>query len=304
MLNPVPLPLAPKEPPNPGLYQPAGANNREDALIDKQLDRVVALHFARLLSPLLRARNPSRALLVVGCPGDGKTFSLSVIASRLGIDLLITAGADYSGALEGAPVEVLASAEKWMRWKSATTKRPIALLVDDIDASIAAENTDQERTGNTNLLVGKLQSICNSPDQFTDSVGNPIPLLWTANTTAHFRSPLIRHGRVRIHHHVLDWQTKVAIAERIFNPATPAHSRAVQDLVERYRNKPIAFFKDLHAELADDAIAQAIESNGFDLPAIEAAAERAQTLDPDALLAAASARAGDDPTPERSVPHV
>ena len=48
-------------------------------------------------------------------------------ASRLGVDVLLTAGADYSGSLEGAPLEVLNAAFSWMKWKSAQTKRPIAL---------------------------------------------------------------------------------------------------------------------------------------------------------------------------------
>jgi hypothetical protein len=302
MLTPVPLPTATREPPNPGVYHPAGSNNRDDVLIDAKLTTVVALHFARLLSPSLRARNPAGALFVISWPGDGKTFSLLVTASRLGVDILYTAGADYSGALEGAPLEVLNAASAWMKWKSAQTKRPIALLIDDIDASTAAENADQERTGNTNLLVGKLQAICNSPDQFTDASGNPIPLLWTANSTAHFRAPLIRHGRVRIHQHVLDWPTKASIVERIFKPATDGERRAIRNLVYRYRHKPVAFFNDLHAELGDRLIAEAINEHGLDIVAIDAAAQRAQSLDLEALFAAACERAnhGGDFSTERS----
>lgn len=302
MLNPVPLTSVAREPNNPGLYQSAGSNNRDDILIDGKLADVVALHFARLLSPRLRERNPARALLVIGWPGDGKTLSVLVLASRLGVDLLHTAGADYSGSLEGAPIEVLKAASRWMKWKSAETRRSIALMIDDIDASTAAENADQERTGNTNLLVGKLQAICNSPDQFTDASGNPIPLLWTANATSHFRAPLIRHGRVRIHHHDLNWHTKADMVERIFKPATPIERRALRNLVYRYRNKPIAFFNDLNAELADDAIAQVIKRSGLDIPAIEAAAARSQSLDMRELFAAAHARAnhGGDFTTERS----
>lgn len=291
MLNPVPLTSVVREPNNPGIYQSAGSNNRDDILIDDKLADVVALHFARLLSPRLRERNPARALLVISWPGDGKTISLLALTSRLGIDLLQLAGADLSGSLEGAPIEVLNHAFKWMRWKSAQTKRPIALMIDDIDASTAAENADQERTGNTNLLVGKLQAICNSPDQFTDANGNPIPLLWTANATSHFRAPLIRHGRVRIHHHNLDWHTKADMVERIFKPATPIERRALRNLVYRYRNKPIAFFNDLNAELADDAIAQVIKREGLNISAIEAAAERSQSLDMRAVFAAAHERA-------------
>lgn len=59
MLNPVPLTSIGREPANPGIYQPAGSNNRDDILIDEKLADVVALHFARLLSPRLRARNPA-----------------------------------------------------------------------------------------------------------------------------------------------------------------------------------------------------------------------------------------------------
>ena len=306
MLNPVPFASANREPTNPGIYQPAGSNDRDDILIDAKLAEVVALHFARLLSPGLRARNPARSLLVIGWPGDGKTLSLLVIASRLGVDLLLTAGADYSGSLEGAPLEVLNQASAWMRWKSAQTRRPIALLIDDIDASTAAENADQERTGNTNLLVGKLQAVCNSPDHFMDASGNPIPLLWTANTTAHFRAPLIRHGRVRIHRHVLDWPTKASMVERIFEPASDLERRALRNLVFRYRHKPIAFFNDLHAELGDEVIAEAIKRHGLDVTAIEAAAGRAQSLDMRRLYAAARARAdhGGDFSMVRSEPHV
>jgi len=298
--------MATNEPPNPGIYQPAGTNDRDDILIDAKLAYVVALHVARLLSRILRARNPARALLVIGWPGDGKTFSLLVSASRLGVDVLHTAGADYAGSLEGAPLDVLNAASAWMKWKSAQTRRPIALMMDDIDASTAAENADQERTGNTNLLVGKLQAICNSPDQFTDASGNPIPLLWTANTTAHFRAPLIRHGRVRIHHHDLDCQTKASIVERIFKPATDGERRALRNLVYRYRHKPIAFFNDLYAELGEHAIADAIQRHGLDMAAIEAAAERAQSLDLPSLFAAARARAGHggDFSSERSPPDV
>jgi hypothetical protein len=306
MLKPVPISSAEHEPPHPGVYQPAGSNNRDDVLIDEKLTDVVALHFARLLSPALRARNPVRTLFIVGWPGDGKTFSLLVACSRLLVDVVLTAGADYAGEYEGAPVAMLKAAHTWMRWKSAETKRPIALLIDDIDASTAAENADQERTGNTNLLVGKLQSICNSPDQFTDASGNPIPLLWTGNATSHFRGSLIRHGRVRIHHHDLNWHTKADMVERIFKPATPVDRRALRNLVYRYRHKPIAFFNDLNAELADEAIAQIIKREGLNITAIEAMAARSHHLDMRQLFAAAHARAesGGDFSSQRSAADV
>ena len=88
-----------------------------------------------------------------------------------------------------------------------------------------------------------------------------------------------------------------------YRPMSGARSA---NLVYRYRHKPIAFFNDLHAELGDRAIAEAIQRHGLDIAAIEAAAERAQSLDLRNLFAAAHARAkhGGDFSMERSEPHV
>ncbi len=150
--------------PCPGVYQQGRSYDRPDMqLDDSPLADAIALHLANHISPRRRARRIAGTLFILGCPGIGKTETVRAVASRHDVDLLITAGADYNGATEGAPVEKFHTAFQWMRTHSRTSRRPFALLIDDIDASILEERDDQERTVNSNLFIGTLRVVCDPP---------------------------------------------------------------------------------------------------------------------------------------------
>src|SRR5437870_5048213 len=136
MLNPVPLlTISEREPACPGSYQAAGSNDRQLCHIQESLADEIGIHLGVHLVAELAADFPERMLLILSRPGDGKTFSIKVLASRLKYELLTIPGAQLGGALEGAPVDTIKTAFNWMRWKSALAHLPFALLLDDLDAS-------------------------------------------------------------------------------------------------------------------------------------------------------------------------
>ena len=284
-LRPLPIPASiDREPPCPGIFIAAHTYDRPEFLVDRKLRRSLRRHYAKLLAPKLRALRPPRAFFLIGCPGEGKTENILVITSRAGIDVLLIAGADLGGALEGTPATTLQQAFAWIAWHTATSGQLCIILIDDIDASIIPERPGVERTNNTEAAIGKLQAVCNSPDLYTTANGTPVPLVWTANSTLHMRPALLRPGRTTIYRHEPDWPTRLAILDHLFQPADERQRRQLHKLAWRYRHHPISWWNDHRSSLLDDALDACIEtSEEVNAGALDHIADHLEKLDIDAL---------------------
>jgi SpoVK/Ycf46/Vps4 family AAA+-type ATPase len=260
-------------------------------LNDDPLADAIDEHIANHVSPRRRARRLARTLLILGPPSSGKTQTARARSSQLNADLLLMAGADLSGATEGAPVDKLEAAFTWMRHHSRIHRRPFVLLIDDVDASILEERPDQERTDNTNLLIGKLQAIANDPTLYTTDDGVPIPMLWTSNNTRYFRPALIRAGRCKIYRHALDPVRKARIIQNLLRPPTPRDRVLLNNLIEQHKAQPIAFWEQLAGDLSTSSIVEAVRRYGLDPAAIDAADRAATRFDITTLADAAKRRA-------------
>lgn len=260
----VPLPgtVPPAAPPCPGLYQRAGTFD-PDFLLDPDLTAPLDTHIARHVVPGLDMEN-QRGLLIVGEPGDGKTTAVRVHTSRRGLDLLQMPAADLCGATEGLAVQRLNEAHAFIRAKSAETGRHFVLLLDDVDASILDERKDQERTINTDLLIGKLQSILESPNAFCDARGVPVAFVLTANSTASLRPALVRAGRCELLSYHPTWQRKADILIHHLKPDSETDQRRLRWLVYLYRAYSLSWFSTLTADLRRAAIAAAVAEHGLD----------------------------------------
>lgn len=287
------VPLQPSTPPPPpacpGTYQEAGSFDRQDYLLDPGLVAALDTHMAMHYVPGLRLEN-QRGLLIVGEPGDGKSTTIKVHASRRGIDVLQMPAADLCGATEGLAVQRLNEACAYMHAKSAEAGRHMLFQLDDLDASIVDERKDQERTINSSLLIGKLQSLLESPDACRDAMGIPIAFVFTANTVANFRAPLLRDGRCQVFRYRPTWQWKADAQIHHLRPSTDRDRKRLRCLVYKYRIRPMAWFTALAADLKRAAIASAVAEHGLaDHDAIVRAADQAR-LDVRALFRLAKAR--------------
>jgi len=284
----VPLPSTTPQP-CPGLYQEAGTFDRPDYLLDPDLVAPVVIHLAMHYVPGLKIEN-QRGLLIAGQPGDTKSTTIKVIASRHRIDVLQMPAADLCGATEGLAAHRLNEAYAYMRAKSAETGRHFLFQLDDLDASIIEERQDQERTVNTNILIGKLQSILESPDGFRDAMAIPIAFVFTANNISNFRPPLLRDGRCQVFRYSPTWQWKAEALIHHLKPETHRDRKRLRCLVYKYRTHSMSWFTTLAGDLRRAAIANAVTKHGLaDHDAIVKAADAAK-LDVPTLFHLANAR--------------
>jgi len=249
----------------------------------------LVLHFVKnMLAPTIE---PPLLLLIQGPAGEGKTMQTLVTCGRLGVDLVVLPGYALSGEQEREPVDVLRRAYLEGSAIRQVAKRPVMLLIEDLDTSIAAMLPDRRYSVNSQLLNGALMSLTQDPYHLGEIVTERVPMLATGNDLTSLYGPLMRHGRATI----IDWvptrEDKVEVVRNLLRGCLADEEIAgVERLVDHFSggevNLPVAFYEVLRNSIFDELILDVIRrTNGIHLPEVYRALESSRpTLTIEALI--------------------
>jgi hypothetical protein len=205
-------------------------------------------------------------LLIQGPAGEGKTMQTMVTCARQGIDLIVLPGYALSGEQEREPVEVLRRAYLEGSAIRQVAKRPVMLLIEDLDTSIAAMLPDRRYSVNSQLLNGALMSLTQDPYHLGEVTTERVPMLATGNDLTSLYGPLMRHGRATI----IDWvptrDDKVEVVRHLLGGYLPDDEVAgIERLVDHFSggdlNLPIAFYEVLRTSMFDQLILDVIRGS-------------------------------------------
>lgn len=233
----------------------------QNVWISNEFTNAVVLHITK--NQLNNAQvNTPLILAIQGGTGEGKSFQVKEICSRMKANVLSVSGAMLSGSYERESLDVLMSAYIYASHIKKTSKRPTVLLIDDFDLSVASTFEDRGYTVNSQLLSGFLMNLADDPTQCGQEKTYRIPIIVTGNNFHPLHAPLRRHGRMNI----FEWQPsieqKIRMVRSIFNFESTTDLQELDDLVKKYAQEPIAFFASLKNDVVDEAILQTINREG------------------------------------------
>lgn len=255
-LRPMPPKPAP-EPSHPG-FVPCGLYARPEMELCPRLFRFVRRHVfgAYLLGREEHGR--SRAGLVIGPSGVGKTAELLTSISRIPCEVVVIDGATMSGAEEGAPCTAIDEVESFVMARTKITGGLIAWVIDDADLVFAQ---DVERTINSNLLASRWQTLL-STGGMKDAFGTAIPIFLTGNDFSQARETTMRLGRVSVHVHNPTGEELLGKCRPLF---PGVEEKALRGLLRAHSDKPIAFFAALRARVREETLDALIDQHGLDI---------------------------------------
>ena len=238
---------------------------KPDSYVPRRFEDALTLHFVKnMLAPQVGA---PLLLLIQGPAGEGKSVQTVEVCARLGVDLVVIPGFALSGEHEKEPVDILRRAYIEASTIRQVSRRPVMLLIEDLDTSVASVAPGGERTMNSQLVTGALMSLTQDPYHFGEVVTDRVPMLATGNDLTNLYGPLMRHGRATIIDWVPETQERVQVVRHIFkNDLSEGELARVELLVEHFSRPeevaPIAFYEVLRNAIFDDAIVEAIHSAG------------------------------------------
>lgn len=232
-----------------------------DLYVPPRFSEQLVLHFVKnLMAPTIK---PPLLLLIQGPAWEGKTMQTLATCARYGIDLIILPGFALSGDQEREPVDVLRHAYLEGSAIRQVAKRPVMLLIEDLDTSIAAVLPDRRYSVNSQLLNGALMSLTQDPYHLGEIMTERVPMLATGNDLTSLYGPLMRHGRAKI----IDWvptrEDKVEVVrhllrEYLANEEVDGTERLVDHFSGGDVNLPIAFYDVLRNSIFDERILDVI----------------------------------------------
>ncbi len=232
--------------------------SRDNFYVDPAFANEICLH---ILKNAVRKMNPPLMLAIQGPKGEGKTQQVREVCSRIGVTILQISGSVISGGEEKEPLRLIRDAyvdagNIWI-----TRKNPVVIMIDDIDTSTIAVQSDRRYGVNTQLVSGTLMHIADDPNNVGDRSTMRIPIILTGNNFQTLYGPLIRRGRMRFFDWVPSLETKSHVVQTIFSDLIPPQELArIPDMVRKYAHEPVAFYAELKNDLVDDLIVQALHS--------------------------------------------
>lgn len=231
---------------------------RDNFYVDPSFANELCLH---ILKNAVRKMNPPLMLAIQGPKGEGKTQQVREVCSRIGVTILQISGSVISGGEEKEPLRIIRDAyvdagNLWI-----TRKNPVVILIDDIDTSTIAVQSDRRYGVNTQLVSGTLMHIADDPNNVGDRSTMRIPIILTGNNFQTLYGPLIRRGRMRFFDWVPSIDTKIHVVKTIFADLIPPQELShIPEMVNRYAHEPVAFYAELKNDLVDDLIVQSLNS--------------------------------------------
>ena len=245
---------------HPGLIQ-VGADPYPHQVVPDGLRMFVRRHLARHYGHISSAAMiaAARFALVAGLPGHGKTSGIITTVLEAGCDILLIGASELSGETAGAGREALAAHETAAVEITRATRRPLAVLIDDFDLSIAGMRQGVEYNVDSQLLICDLQFIADRRERWATVTGDTIPLFFTVNECSVLRESLVRAGRADFYSHILAFDEICTIVARLFGLDDREQVRAI---VAAHREEPIAFYVALKTALLNEAIDREIGGDG------------------------------------------
>ena len=134
-------------------------------------------------------------------------------------------------------------------------------MIDDVDTSTIAVQSDRRYGVNTQLVSGTLMHIADDPNNVGDRSTMRIPIILTGNNFQTLYGPLIRRGRMRFFDWVPSIETKIHVVKTIFADLIPQQELThISEMVQKYAHEPVAFYAELKNDLVDDLIVQTLNS--------------------------------------------
>jgi len=231
---------------------------RDNFYVDPTFANEIHLH---ILKNAVRRMNPPLMLAIQGPKGEGKTQQVREVCSRIGVSILQISGSVISGGEEKEPLRIVRDAyvdagNLWI-----TRKAPVVIMIDDVDTSTIAVQSDRRYGVNTQLVSGALMHIADDPNNVGDRSTMRIPIILTGNNFQTLYGPLIRRGRMRFFDWVPSLDTKINVVQHIYSDILPPQELPrLAEMVQKYAHEPVAFYAELKNDVMDDLIVKAINA--------------------------------------------
>lgn len=230
-------------------------------IVNRDAERDIQAH-ALLLRSVARGRAP-RGYLGQGPMNAGKSQLIANALLSMGTAVLIVGPDVLASKHEDGAIDALTEIFTEAANHSRLHREPIAVLFDDVDASILAVNDNVGRTTATASASGYLQFIADHHELFTDFMGCAIPLFMTANAAGQdIRPSLFREGRAIVRTFRRDPNLSARVAYRVLRPADPRDNAIVARLLDRYPTEGPAFWTTLYHAYVMAMAASIIDQHG------------------------------------------
>lgn len=230
-----------------------------EPVISERFTKEIGQHL--VLSYVALAEHPL-ILGIFGPPGEGKTFQLRTLLSTFGVEIFSINAADLESDRAGVSGKLVVE-----QYVSAAHRIaagfPAAIIVDDIDTTLGewARNTG---TVNHQQVLAQLMHLADHP-QSIERIGTVrrVPVFVTGNDPAKVYTPLRRPGRMAILHWEPDERERADTISAILSETLPAEK--VNQLLDLYTHRPIAFFTQLDGAVKRRVAASVITKSTTDL---------------------------------------
>jgi hypothetical protein len=213
------------------------------AYVSPEFEEAVLLHVVKNHLPQF---SPALILAIQGPKGEGKTFQIREVLSRMGVFAVPISGANLSGSTERASVEAFEKAYMFASVLRHTQRKMSCVVVDDFDLSAASILKNREYTVNSQLLIGFLMNLCDNPTFCGGRSTNRTPIVITGNDFTSLHAPLIRHGRANIFSWAPTAEHKTQVFRSIFNRLLQGWSDAeISAFIEEFKSETAGFFSML-----------------------------------------------------------
>lgn len=196
-------------------------------------------------------------LAIVGPPGEGKSLQLEDSLRACNTAAVHIFAGDLESFDAGRPtihlIDVL------QRASSATAHgAPTAVVVHDIDTTLG-EWESNTGTVNHQQLLSELMSYADQPDSSRYG-GRAIPIFVTANDLGKVYAPLRRSRRTTVFRWLPSLEEKVEIVSSIIGEDS---TDLAQQIVDRYPDRPVAFFDEVIRRHREELVALTSLSAGI-----------------------------------------
>lgn len=231
---------------------PPSRNDLNEPHLPPRFEECVIGHVVRVCC---HEPKPS-VLVVVGLPGNGKTFQCTEALSRNGILHEVFSASRLSGATEGDSIAELKSTYATFGERDQLS----AIVIDDFDMSISDVRAGYVPTPNAKVLTSFLMHVVESPERvYGRRSVRHVPLILTGNNFADMYAPLLRHGRCTFFEWVPTDEERHAIVGKMFQKAG-VDEALLKALLRAHPEEPISFFSDLFSMLYGRKINQVVDN--------------------------------------------